>query len=191
MASFGAALTLRSLLEFVFTSKPAYYSQELQIAVRFGAFRATPDQLLSPRRRARPRRARPPPAHPHPHRTLDARGLGEPGAGRRRRRGRARRHPRRMGARRRARLHGRGHRRAASSRSGRRWASTCCCRSSPRRSSAASAASRARCSPGLIVGVAEAMTVQLVGAEWRAAVAFVILVAILLLRPQGLFGRAD
>ncbi len=44
---------------------------------------------------------------------------------------------------------------------------------------------------GLIIGVAEAMTVQLVGAEWRAAVAFVILVAILLLRPQGLFGRAD
>ena len=44
---------------------------------------------------------------------------------------------------------------------------------------------------GLIVGVAEATTVQLVGAEWRAAVAFVILVAILLLRPQGIFGRAD
>ena len=44
---------------------------------------------------------------------------------------------------------------------------------------------------GLIVGLAEALTVQLVGAEWRAAVAFVILVAILLLRPQGLFGRAD
>ena len=76
MASFGAALTLRSLLEFVFTSKPAYYSQELQIAVRFGGgFRATPDQLLSPRGRARPRRARPPPAHPNPRRTLDARGL--------------------------------------------------------------------------------------------------------------------
>ena len=31
---------------------------------------------------------------------------------------------------------------------------------------------------------------QFIGAEWRAAVAFVILVAVLLLRPQGLFGRA-
>jgi branched-chain amino acid transport system permease protein len=44
---------------------------------------------------------------------------------------------------------------------------------------------------GLIVGFAEAMTVQLVGAEWRAGVAFVILVAILLARPQGLFGRSE
>jgi branched-chain amino acid transport system permease protein len=42
---------------------------------------------------------------------------------------------------------------------------------------------------GLIVGLAEAMTVQVIGAEWRAAVSFVILVAVLLLRPQGLFGR--
>ena len=30
---------------------------------------------------------------------------------------------------------------------------------------------------------------QFVGAEWRAAVAFVILIAVLLLRPNGLFGR--
>ena len=44
---------------------------------------------------------------------------------------------------------------------------------------------------GLIVGLAEAMTVQLIGAQWRAAVAFVILVAILLLRPRGLFGRPE
>ena len=44
---------------------------------------------------------------------------------------------------------------------------------------------------GLVVGIAEAMTVQVIGAEWRAAVAFVILIAILLLRPQGIFGRAD
>jgi branched-chain amino acid transport system permease protein len=44
---------------------------------------------------------------------------------------------------------------------------------------------------GLIVGLAEALTVQICGAQWRSAVAFVILVAILLLRPQGLFGRAE
>jgi branched-chain amino acid transport system permease protein len=44
---------------------------------------------------------------------------------------------------------------------------------------------------GLIVGLAEAFAVQLVGAEWRAAVAFVILVLVLLLRPQGIFGRGE
>lgn len=43
---------------------------------------------------------------------------------------------------------------------------------------------------GLVVGLAEALTVQFIGAEWRAAVSFVILVAVLLLRPQGIFGRA-
>lgn len=43
---------------------------------------------------------------------------------------------------------------------------------------------------GLIVGVAESLCVQFIGAEWRAAVSFVILVAILLLRPQGLFGKS-
>ena len=43
---------------------------------------------------------------------------------------------------------------------------------------------------GLIVGLAESLAVQFIGAEWRAAVAFVILVAVLLMRPQGLFGKA-
>ncbi len=43
---------------------------------------------------------------------------------------------------------------------------------------------------GLIIGLAEAFTVQLIGAEWRAAVAFVVLVLVLLVRPAGLFGRA-
>lgn len=41
---------------------------------------------------------------------------------------------------------------------------------------------------GLIIGLAEAGTVQIVGAEWRAAIAFVILMAVLLIRPNGLFG---
>ncbi len=31
---------------------------------------------------------------------------------------------------------------------------------------------------------------QFIGAEWRAAVAFVILVAVLLIHPKGLFGRS-
>jgi branched-chain amino acid transport system permease protein len=41
----------------------------------------------------------------------------------------------------------------------------------------------------LIVGISEAATVQLVGAEWRAGVAFLLLIAVLLVRPSGLFGR--
>ncbi|MEQ8482695.1 MAG: branched-chain amino acid ABC transporter permease [Hoeflea sp.] len=44
---------------------------------------------------------------------------------------------------------------------------------------------------GLIIGLAEAFTVQIIGAEWRAAVSFIILVLVLMLRPQGLFGRKE
>jgi len=40
----------------------------------------------------------------------------------------------------------------------------------------------------LIVGVAEAAAVQIVGADYRAAVAFLILIAVLLVKPSGLFG---
>jgi len=42
---------------------------------------------------------------------------------------------------------------------------------------------------GLIVGLAEALGVQWIGAEWRAAMAFLVLIAVLLVRPRGLFGR--
>jgi len=45
MASFGASMTLRSLAEFLFTSSPAYFSRDLQIAVRVGGVRITPDQM--------------------------------------------------------------------------------------------------------------------------------------------------
>ena len=41
---------------------------------------------------------------------------------------------------------------------------------------------------GLIVGISEALAVRLVGADYRAAIAFLILVAVLMLRPTGLFG---
>ncbi len=48
MASFGAALALRNLLEFLFTSSPLYFTSSLQIAMRLpGGVRATPDQLLA------------------------------------------------------------------------------------------------------------------------------------------------
>ena len=42
---------------------------------------------------------------------------------------------------------------------------------------------------GLIIGLSEAFAVQIVGAEWRAAVSFVILAMALVVRPQGIFGR--
>ncbi|MEI8297653.1 MAG: branched-chain amino acid ABC transporter permease [Pseudomonadota bacterium] len=42
---------------------------------------------------------------------------------------------------------------------------------------------------GLIVGIAEAATVRFIGAEWRAAVSFALLIGVLLLWPTGLFGR--
>jgi branched-chain amino acid transport system permease protein len=42
---------------------------------------------------------------------------------------------------------------------------------------------------GLIIGLTEAFAVQIIGAEWRAAVSFIILVLVLMLRPQGLFGQ--
>lgn len=44
---------------------------------------------------------------------------------------------------------------------------------------------------GLIIGLSEALAVVFIGAEWRAAVSFVILMAVLLLRPMGLFGVAE
>lgn len=44
---------------------------------------------------------------------------------------------------------------------------------------------------GLIIGLSEAAAVMFIGAEWRAGVAFVILMAVLLIRPTGLFGRAE
>ena len=43
---------------------------------------------------------------------------------------------------------------------------------------------------GVLIGLAEAAAVPLVGAEWRAAVGFLVLLLVLLVRPTGLFGRA-
>ena len=41
----------------------------------------------------------------------------------------------------------------------------------------------------LIIGFGEAITVELAGAEWRAAVAFLVLIAVLVVRPTGLARR--
>jgi branched-chain amino acid transport system permease protein len=47
MASFGASMALRSLAEFIFTAEPAYFSRELQIAMPIGlGIRLTADQML-------------------------------------------------------------------------------------------------------------------------------------------------
>ena len=42
---------------------------------------------------------------------------------------------------------------------------------------------------GFIVGLAESASISIVGAEYRAAAAFVVLIQILLVRPNGLFGE--
>ena len=44
---------------------------------------------------------------------------------------------------------------------------------------------------GFIVGLAESASVSIVGAEYRAAAAFVVLILILLVRPTGLFGEKN
>ncbi len=44
---------------------------------------------------------------------------------------------------------------------------------------------------GLIVGISESLGVQIVGADYRAAIAFLILIAVLLLKPAGIFGRRE
>jgi branched-chain amino acid transport system permease protein len=191
MASFGAALTLRHLLELVFTSKPAYFSKALQIAMPLGGgIRATPDQLLSLAvaaifvaavhliltRTAMGRAMRAVSENPALSASVGievsrvVRAVWLIGAG------------------------------------------LACV-------AGVSAGLLVQIRPqmgldlllplfaaailggigsvpgamlaGLIVGLSEAAAVQLVGAEWRAAVAFVILIAVLILRPQGLFGRAD
>ncbi len=52
IASFGASLALRNLLLFVYGAIPDYYSREIQIAIRvvprewWGGMRVTPDQML-------------------------------------------------------------------------------------------------------------------------------------------------
>jgi branched-chain amino acid transport system permease protein len=42
----------------------------------------------------------------------------------------------------------------------------------------------------LIIGLGEAATVHFAGAQWRAAAAFVVLIAVLIVRPAGLTGRS-
>jgi branched-chain amino acid transport system permease protein len=191
MASFGAALALRNLLEFIFTSNPAYYTDNLQIAIRLGGgLRATPDQLLCLGVAA----ALAGGVHLLLTQTAIGRGMRAVSE-----------NPQLAGV---VGVDVRAVIRAV-------WilgAGLACLAGimtglivqiRPEMGLdlllplfAAAILGGIGSVPGamlagLIVGLAEAMTVALFGAQWRSAVAFVILVAILLLRPQGLFGRVE
>ena len=190
MAGFGAALTIRSLLEFIFTSKPHYFSDALQIAEPlFAGARATPDQLLSLALAVVLVIA----VHLTLTRTAAGRAMravsenqalaGLVG----------------INVTRTIRLvwvFGAGLAAVAGVMSG------VLVQIRPFMGHdlllplfAAAILGGIGSVPGamlagVIVGLSEALCVQFVGAEWRAAVSFVILVTILLLRPQGLFGKA-
>ena len=190
MASFGAALTLRSLLEFLFTSKPAYFTDALQIAMKIApGARATPDQLLAlgvaavlvfvvhllltrtpigrAMRAVSENQQLAALAGVDVRQTIRAVWL--------------------LGA-------------ALAAVAG--VMAGLLVQIRPHMGHdlllplfAAAILGGIGSVPGamlagLIVGLAEALSVQFIGAEWRAAVAFLILVAVLLFRPQGLFGRA-
>jgi len=191
MASFGAALTLRSLLEFIFTSKPVYYTKALQIALPLGGgIRATPDQLLSLGVAAVLVVA----VHLLLTRTAIGRSMravsenpalaGVVGI-------EVRKVIRTVW------LLGAGLAAIAGISAG------LIVQIRPQMGLdlllplfAAAILGGIGSVPGamlagLIVGLAEALAVQTIGAEWRAAAAFAILVLVLLFRPQGLFGRAE
>ncbi|MGK9171332.1 branched-chain amino acid ABC transporter permease [Inquilinus limosus] len=191
MASFGAALTLRSLLEFIFTSKPAYYTKALQIALPLGGgLRATPDQLLSLGVAAILVLA----VHLMLTRTATGRAMRAVSE-----------NPQLAGVVgidvrqvvRTVWLMGAGLAAVAGIFAG------LLVQIRPQMGLdlllplfAATILGGIGSVPGamlagLVVGLAEAVAVPLVGGEWRAAVAFVVLVLVLLIRPQGLFGRAE
>jgi branched-chain amino acid transport system permease protein len=189
MASFGAALTLRSLLEFIFTSRPEYYSKALQIALPLGGgLRATPDQLLSLVVALVLVAA----VHQLLTRTAIGRAMRAVAE-----------NPQLAGVagvevRRVIRvvwLIGAGLAAVAGITAG------VLIQIRPQMGFdlllplfAAAILGGIGSVPGamiagLIVGLSEAFAVQVIGAEWRGAVAFVILVLVLLLKPQGLFAR--
>jgi branched-chain amino acid transport system permease protein len=191
MASFGAALTLRNLLEFTFTGKPQYYTNALQIAMKLGGgIRATPDQLLSLgvaagivvgvhlllTRTAMGRSMRAVSENPQL--------AGLAGVNVRQ----VIRIVWMLGA-------------ALAAVAGVMAGLLIQIRPEmgldlllPLFAAAilgGIGSVPGAMTAGLIIGVSEALAVAVVGAQWRAAVSFVILVAVLLVRPQGLFGRAE
>src|SRR5277367_2895296 len=191
IASFGASMALRSLLEFLFTSRPAYFTRELQIAIRLGwGVRATPDQLalvgltailvlalntlLTRTQIGRSMRA----VSENPALARVA-GVDVD---------RVVRVTWLLGA-------------ALACVSGVMVGLTVQIRPFMGFDLllpmfAAAILGGIGSVPGalagaLIVGVSEAAAVQMIGAEWRAAVAFLLLIGVLLVKPTGLFGRSD
>jgi branched-chain amino acid transport system permease protein len=191
MASFGASMALRSLLEFAFTSRPAYFSRDLQIALPIGlGIRVTPDQiallgmtallmigvhlLLTRTQIGRAMRA----VSENPALARVA-GVNVDGVIRA------------------AWLIGGALACAAGVMLG------LLVQIRPFMGFdlllpmfAAAILGGIGSVPGalagaLIVGLSEAATVQMIGAEWRAAVAFLLLIGVLLVKPTGLFGRSD
>jgi len=191
MASFGAALTLRNLLEFTFTGKPQYYTNALQIAIRLGGgIRATPDQLLSLLVAALVVVG----VHLLLTRTATGRAMRAVSE-----------NPQLAG------LAGVNVRQvirivwmlgaALAAMAGVMAGLLIQIRPEmgldlllPLFAAAilgGIGSVPGAMTAGLIIGISEALAVAVVGAQWRAAVSFVILVAVLLVRPQGLFGRAE
>jgi branched-chain amino acid transport system permease protein len=42
---------------------------------------------------------------------------------------------------------------------------------------------------GLLLGIAEVFAIQYIGSSWRDLIAFALLFIILLVRPEGMFGK--
>jgi branched-chain amino acid transport system permease protein len=191
MASFGASMALRSLLEFIFTARPVYFTQELQIARPLGlGLRATPDQLLVIGTTAVLVAA----LHLLLTRTATGRAMRAVSEN--------------------AALAG-----VYGIDVGRVVRVTWIVGAALACVAGVMAGLLVQIRPymgfdlllplfaaailggigsipgamlgGLIIGLAEAFTVQLVGAQWRAGVAFVVLVLVLLIRPAGIFGRRE
>lgn len=189
MASFGASMALRSLLEFIYTAQPAYFTRELQIAQKLVAgIRATPDQLLTIALTAMLVFA----LHLIVTRTATGRAMRAVSES-----------PSLAG------VYGIDVRRVVRA----TWiigAGLACVAGvmsgllvqiRPYMGFdlllplfAAAILGGIGSIPGamlggLVIGLTEAGAVQIIGAEWRAAVSFVVLVLVLLVRPRGLFGQ--
>ena len=42
---------------------------------------------------------------------------------------------------------------------------------------------------GMVIGITQEWSTIVIGAEWKVAISFLVLIIVLILRPQGIFGR--
>ena len=68
-------------------------------------------------------------------------------------------------------------------------ASSCCCRSSPPCAGRDRQRLR-RPGGGLVLGVVIEWSTLFIEARWKVAIGFVVLIIVLIIRPQGIFGKA-